>query len=95
MLTSILLAKNAWFTVELDRSIPRLSHTSTRVGSYLFVIGGHDGKQYSSEVLLLNLGRLSILYRVYRPPKRKCLMYLLLSDHELGDTKHSWDWTNC
>lgn len=54
------VVKNAWYTMELDRSIPRLSHTSTRVGSYLFVMGGHDGKQYSSDVLLLNLGKSTI-----------------------------------
>ncbi len=34
---------------------PRLSHTSTLVGSYLFVIGGHDGVEYSNDVLCLNL----------------------------------------
>lgn len=33
----------------------RLSHTATLVGSYLFIIGGHDGISYSSDVLLLNL----------------------------------------
>lgn len=33
----------------------RLSHTATLVGSYLFIIGGHDGTSYSSDVLLLNL----------------------------------------
>lgn len=37
-------------------SFQRLSHTATIVGSYLFVVGGHDGVEYSSEVLLLNLG---------------------------------------
>ncbi|KAF8439562.1 hypothetical protein BDZ91DRAFT_755710 [Kalaharituber pfeilii] len=36
-------------------SFQRLSHTATIVGSYLFVVGGHDGVEYSSEVLLLNL----------------------------------------
>lgn len=40
-------------------SFQRLSHTATIVGSYLFVVGGHDGVEYSSEVLLLNLGRYS------------------------------------
>lgn len=39
-------------------SFQRLSHTATIVGSYLFVVGGHDGVEYSSEVLLLNLGGL-------------------------------------
>jgi hypothetical protein len=36
--------------------IARLAHTSTQVGSYLFVIGGHDGEDYTSEVKLFNLG---------------------------------------
>ena len=38
-------------------SFPRLSHTSTTVGSYLFIVGGHDGVSFSSEVLLYNLGQ--------------------------------------
>jgi hypothetical protein len=41
--------------VNIQVSYPRLSHTATIVGSYLFVIGGHDGVEYSNEVLLLNL----------------------------------------
>lgn len=44
-----------WVQVEVETSFPRLAHTSTQVGSYLFVIGGHDGQKYSHEVLLLNL----------------------------------------
>jgi len=35
----------------------RLSHTSTQVGSYLFMLGGHNGQSYAQDVLLLNLGR--------------------------------------
>ena len=38
-----------------DDPYRRLSHTATLVGSYLFIIGGHDGDEYSSDVLLLNL----------------------------------------
>jgi len=34
----------------------RLSHSATQVGSYLFIVGGHNGAEYSSEVILLNLG---------------------------------------
>jgi len=41
--------------VHIPVSYPRLSHTATIVGSYLFVIGGHDGVEYCNEVLLLNL----------------------------------------
>lgn len=45
----------AWRAVEIEVSYPRLSHTATVIGSYLFVIGGHDGVEYSSHVLLLSL----------------------------------------
>lgn len=54
--------KGRWSQIELDRKIPRLAHTSTQVGSYVFVIGGHDGRRYSQDVLLFNLGK--ILYFV-------------------------------
>lgn len=33
----------------------RLGHTSTQIGSYLFVFGGHDSRTYSNEILTLNL----------------------------------------
>lgn len=35
----------------------RLSHTSTQVGSYLFILGGHNGQTYAQDVLLFNLGK--------------------------------------
>lgn len=37
----------------------RLSHTATQVGSYLFVIGGHNGQTYAQDVLLFNLTTLA------------------------------------
>jgi hypothetical protein len=77
--------------MELDRSIPRLSHTSTRVGSYLFVMGGHDGKQYSSDVLLLNLGESFV--KLGPSLKNQCADCRISSNHELGDSKHSRNWT--
>ena len=40
-----------------------LAHTSTQVGSYLYIIGGHNGERYTSEVLLFNLGK-STRYRL-------------------------------
>lgn len=46
------------------KNYPRLSHTATIVGSYLFVVGGHDGLEYSSDVLSLNLGESC------KPPRR-------------------------
>ncbi|KAI9311843.1 hypothetical protein BX666DRAFT_2021184 [Dichotomocladium elegans] len=39
----------------LDRIIPRLAHAALLIGSYIFVIGGHDGSRYSNQVLMLNL----------------------------------------
>jgi hypothetical protein len=36
-------------------TIARLAHSSTVVGHFLFVIGGHNGQKYSGDVLLLNL----------------------------------------
>ena len=46
---------NTWIQA-VEKSHPRLSHTATQVGSYLFIVCGHDGSKYTSEVLLLNLG---------------------------------------
>lgn len=38
---------------------PRLlAHTATQIGSYLFVVGGHDTKKYTDDVRLFNLGEL-------------------------------------
>lgn len=48
-----------WTNVRIDQPIPRLAHSATLVGSYIFVIGGHDGSRYSNEVLLLNLVTMS------------------------------------
>lgn len=45
----------AWVSVALPNSHPRLSHSSTLIGSYLFIMGGHDGVEYSSDILMLNL----------------------------------------
>lgn len=56
-LTIYVLVANKWSQVDVDRAIPRLAHTATQVGSYIFVIGGHDGNRYSNDILLLNLGK--------------------------------------
>ena len=53
-------------TLTKNPAYRRLSHTSTQVGSYLFVIGGHDGSAYSSDVLLFNLVSLQYEPRVIR-----------------------------
>lgn len=52
------LVRMRWSEVKPEvgsTAYPRLSHTSTCVGSYLFVIGGHDGVNFSSDILLFNL----------------------------------------
>ena len=54
---TFLLDTLMWSQVNLEMSHRRLSHTATQVGSYLFIIGGHDGTQYTSDVLMFNLGK--------------------------------------
>ncbi|KIO21780.1 hypothetical protein M407DRAFT_57185, partial [Tulasnella calospora MUT 4182] len=49
------LDKLVWREVKPDKTYRRLSHSFTQVGSYLFVMGGHDGNKYSHELLLFNL----------------------------------------
>lgn len=48
-----------WTLVNTEIKHNRLSHTATQVGSYLFVIGGHNGQTYAQDVLLFNLTTLA------------------------------------
>jgi hypothetical protein len=45
-----------WSDVTQDVNIPRLSHSALCVGSFLFVLGGHDGTKYCNDLMMLNLG---------------------------------------
>ena len=45
-----------WYQVKTDEIHNRLGHTATQVGSYLFIIGGHDSHSYTPDILTLNLG---------------------------------------
>jgi len=45
----------AWTQIKPDALHRRLSHSSAQVGSYLFISGGHDGSEYTPELLLFNL----------------------------------------
>ena len=45
-----------WTQIKPDTVHRRLSHSSAQVGSYLFISGGHDGAEYTPELLLFNLG---------------------------------------
>lgn len=49
----------SWRELHPDGKYRRLSHSSTQIGSYLFVIGGHDGTKYLHDILLFNLGKLT------------------------------------
>lgn len=49
-----------WDQVRLETVHRRLAHSVTQVGSYLFIIGGHDGNSYSSDILFFNLGELDL-----------------------------------
>lgn len=44
-----------WYQIKTDEIHNRLGHTATQVGSYLFVVGGHDSQRYTPDVLTLNL----------------------------------------
>ncbi|KAI0258345.1 hypothetical protein BC834DRAFT_926538 [Gloeopeniophorella convolvens] len=46
-----------WTQVKPDTLHRRLSHSSAQIGSYLFISGGHDGSEYTLELLLFNLVR--------------------------------------
>eukprot|EP00834_Sanchytrium_tribonematis_P002900 NODE_99_length_20465_cov_0.827654.p20 type:complete len:116 gc:universal NODE_99_length_20465_cov_0.827654:9967-9620(-) len=49
-----------WLPIKTPmKPVPRLSHTSTQVGSYLFIFGGHNGAKYLNELNLLNLVTMS------------------------------------
>lgn len=47
-----------WTLVNTELKYNRLSHTSTLVGSYLIILGGHNGQTYAQDVLLFNLGEM-------------------------------------
>jgi hypothetical protein len=48
--------ERSWTQVKLDTAHRRLSHAATQVGSYLLVLGGHDGTTYTTDLLFFNLG---------------------------------------
>lgn len=48
-----------WTQIKTNIPYRRLAHSSTQVGSYLFIFGGHDSTEYTSELVLLNLGNVS------------------------------------
>ncbi|KAG8929865.1 hypothetical protein FRC01_003684, partial [Tulasnella sp. 417] len=85
--TSLLLSKDklVWREVKPDKTYRRLSHSSTQVGSYLFVMGGHDGNKYSHELLLFNLVTLQFEPRSTqgRPPSSRGYHVTTLADSRL------------
>ncbi|KAJ3476527.1 hypothetical protein NLI96_g11094 [Meripilus lineatus] len=74
-----------WSQVKLDVFHRRLSHTATQVGSYLFIWGGHDGTQYTSELLLFNLVSLNFEGRTIagKPPIARGYHAALIADSRL------------
>jgi len=63
----------------------RLSHSTTQVGSYLFIVGGHTGAGYSSEILYFNLVSLQFESRVTfgRPPSSRGYHAAIVTDSRL------------
>src|SRR4051794_19924808 len=49
-----------WVKLDLSpsESYKLLAHSSTQVGSYLFIQGGHDGAEYISDMRFFNLGNI-------------------------------------
>ena len=59
-----------WTQIKPDTLHRRLSHSSAQVGSCLFISGGHDGSEYSLDLLLFNLGKLPSLMPRLSPALR-------------------------
>jgi hypothetical protein len=78
------LATASWHQVYLDSQLPRLSHTALSIGSFLFIIGGHDGSQYCNDLVMLNLGMIMCL------KKSHFIHFFTCSKHVLGNEKSVW-----
>ena len=51
-----------WSLVKQQQPLyKRLAHTATQVGSFIFIMGGHNATEYVSELLLYNLGKTLIV----------------------------------
>ncbi|KAG8927263.1 hypothetical protein FRC02_008340 [Tulasnella sp. 418] len=74
-----------WRKIRLDKTYKRLSHSSIQVGSYLFIMGGHDGSKYSNELLLFNLVTQLFETRATqgRPPSARGYHVTVLADSRL------------
>lgn len=74
-----------WTQVKPDALHRRLSHSAAQVGSYLFISGGHDGSEYTPELLLFNLVSLQFepRARLGRAPTPRGYHASLLADSRL------------
>jgi len=74
-----------WTHVKPDMVHRRLSHSAAQVGSYLFISGGHDGAEYTPELLLFNLVSLQYEPRptLGRPPTPRGYHASILADSRL------------
>lgn len=54
-----------WTLLDLFESYKRLSHTSTQVGSYLFIQGGHNGAEYINDIRFFNLGKFNASFLIF------------------------------
>ncbi|PPQ68434.1 hypothetical protein CVT25_007827 [Psilocybe cyanescens] len=75
-----------WSLVKQQQpSHKRLAHTSTQVGSYIFIMGGHNASDYVSELLMYNLVSLQYEPRVVlgKPPSIRGYHATILADSRL------------
>jgi hypothetical protein len=84
------LAKESWHQVYLDSQLPRLSHTALSIGSFLFIIGGHDGSQYCNDLVMLNLGKIVCLKKNSHLFISFLFIFFPCSKHVLGNEKSVW-----
>jgi len=60
----------------------RLAHSATQVGSYIFIVGGHNSSEYGSDLLLFNLVSLQYEPRTIlgKPPSARGYHATILAD---------------
>lgn len=58
----IFVETRVWKEINTDQDVERprlLAHTATKIGSFLFVVGGHNTNKYTDDVRMLNLRKLA------------------------------------
>ncbi|KAF9006971.1 hypothetical protein BDQ17DRAFT_1461401 [Cyathus striatus] len=77
----------AWSTIELEARYRRLAHSATQVGSYLFIVGGHDGSNGAECTLMHARTTVSLSYEsrslLGTPPTKRGNHSAIVADSRL------------